>query len=94
MDIPQLQNRPVIAHTPMPEVLHFKSMKGQAGLSELFEFNVELVAKTYMLDVRSLLGKPLTLQVETASGAPHYLNGQIIQAGAGRIQLPGGIQPD
>ncbi|WP_025373597.1 type VI secretion system Vgr family protein [Advenella mimigardefordensis] len=79
MDIPQLQNRPVIAHTPMPEVLHFKSMKGQAGLSELFEFNVELVAKTYMLDVRSLLGKPLTLQVETASGAPHYLNGQIIR---------------
>jgi type VI secretion system secreted protein VgrG len=79
MDIPQLQNRPVIAHTPMPEVLLFKSMKGQAGLSELFEFNVELVAKTYMLDVRSLLGKPLTLQVETAGGAPHYLNGQIIR---------------
>ena len=79
MDIPQLQNRPVIAHTPMPEVLHFKSMKGQAGLSELFEFNVELVAKTYMLDVRSLLGKPLTLQVETAGGAPHYLNGQIVR---------------
>ncbi len=79
MDIPQLQNRPVIAHTPMPGVLHFKSMKGQAGLSELFEFNVELVAKTYMLDVRSLLGKPLTLQVETSAGAPHYLNGQIIR---------------
>ena len=77
MDIPQLQNRPVIAHTPMPEVLHFKSMKGQAGLSELFEFNVELVAKTYMLDVRELLGKPLTLQVETGGGAPHFMNGQI-----------------
>ncbi len=78
MDIPQLQHRPVIALTPMPEVLHFKSMKGQTGLSELFEFDVELVAKTYMLDVRALLGKPLTLQVETAGGTPHYLNGQII----------------
>lgn len=79
MDIPQLQNRPVIALTPMPEVLHFKSMKGQAGLSQLFEFNVELVARTYMLDVGSLLGKPLSLQVETAGGAPHYINGQIIK---------------
>ncbi len=79
MDIPQLQNRPVIVHTPMPEILLFKSMTGHAGLSELFEFSVELVANTYMLDVRDLLGKPLTLQVETAGGAPHFINGQIIK---------------
>ncbi len=78
MDMPQLQQRPVIAITPMSDVLHFLSMKGQAGLSTLFEFTVELVAKTYMLDVRSLLGKPLTLQIETASGSPHYLNGEIV----------------
>ena len=75
MDIPQTQARPIIAQTSAPGVLNFLSMTGHEGLSELFEFDVELVANTFMLDVRSQLGKPLTLQIETVSGSPRYLNG-------------------
>ena len=59
--------RPVIAHTHLPGVLHFLSMKGREGLSQLFSYEVELVAKTYMLDCRDALGKSMTLQVATKS---------------------------
>ena len=69
--------RPVIAHTHLPGVLHFLSMKGKEGLSQLYSFEVELVAKTYMLDCRDALGKSMTLQVETEGGIPRFMHGVI-----------------
>ena len=75
--ISDLFTRPVIAHTHLPGVLHFLSMKGKEGLSQLYSFEVELVAKTYMLDCRDALGKSMTLQVETKGGVPRFMHGVI-----------------
>jgi type VI secretion system secreted protein VgrG len=70
-------DRTVIAHTPLPgDTLRFRAMAGSEALSELFEFDVKLLADTYALDMRQLLGKPLTLEIAAANG-PRYLNGQI-----------------
>ncbi len=77
MDIPSsIQFRSIVAHTPLEGRLGFRQMRGSEGLSQLFEFDVELIADNYNLDLKSLLGKPLTLEIETLASS-RYLNGQI-----------------
>lgn len=44
-------DRPIVAHTALGPQLAFLSMKGREGLSKLFEFEVELISGTYLLDV-------------------------------------------
>ena len=71
-------DRIVVAHTPLAEgELLFKSMHGNEGLSQLFEFDVELVGESHSLDMKKLLGKPLTLEITTGQAAARFLNGQI-----------------
>ncbi|WP_447922565.1 type VI secretion system Vgr family protein [Achromobacter aegrifaciens] len=70
--------RVVKAHTPLPpEQLKFRAMHGAESLSQLFELEVELVSESYTLDMKSLLGKPLTLEIETGSSEPRYLGGHV-----------------
>ncbi len=70
--------RVVKAHTPLPpEQLKFRAMHGAESLSQLYELEIELVSESYSLDMKSLLGKPLTLEIETGSAAPRYLSGHI-----------------
>jgi len=84
VDIPNsIQFRSIVAHTPLGGSLGFRQMNGSEGLSQLFEFDVELVADNYSLDLKSLLGKPLTLEIETVAGS-RFLNGQVT-----RFQLIG-----
>jgi len=84
VDIPNsIQFRSIVAHTPLGGCLGFRQMNGSEGLSQLFEFDVELVADNYSLDLKSLLGKPLTLEIETVAGS-RFLNGQVT-----RFQLIG-----
>jgi len=78
MDRNMPSERLVKAHTPLPpEQLKFRGMHGAESLSQLFELEVELVSESYSLDMKSLLGKPLTLEIETAAAAPRYLSGHI-----------------
>lgn len=78
MDRNVQSERVVKAHTPLPPgQLKFRGMHGAESLSQLFEFEVELVSESYSLDMKSLLGKPLTLEIETTPGAPRYLSGHI-----------------
>ncbi|MGJ7575380.1 type VI secretion system Vgr family protein [Variovorax sp. RB2P76] len=70
--------RVVTAHTPLaPDQLLFRSMHGNEGLSELFEFEVDLLSPNTSVDMKAVLGKPLTLEIVTIDGTPRYLNGQI-----------------
>ena len=70
-------NRVITAHTPLPaDQLMFRGMSGREGLSQLFEFQVELISPSFALDLRALLGKPLTLQID-AGTTPRFLNGLI-----------------
>ncbi|MFL9666382.1 type VI secretion system Vgr family protein [Variovorax sp. AB1(2024)] len=70
--------RVVTAHTPLPpDQLLFRSMHGKEALSELFEFEVDLLSPNTSVDMKAVLGKPLTLEIVTIDGTPRYLNGQI-----------------
>jgi len=74
-----MATRVVKAHTPLAEdQLMFRSMHGSEGLSQLFEFEVDLVSPNVSLDMKSVLGKPLSLEILTA-GEPRFLNGQIVR---------------
>ncbi|MDQ0017438.1 type VI secretion system secreted protein VgrG [Variovorax boronicumulans] len=71
-------DRVVKAHTPLGEdQLLFRSMHGNEGLSQLFEFEVDLLSPNTSVDMKAVLGKPLTLEIVTLNGTPRYLNGQI-----------------
>ncbi|MFD4840216.1 type VI secretion system Vgr family protein [Achromobacter sp. NPDC058515] len=70
-------NRVIVAETALGAVLKFKSMHGREALSELYEFEVELEAETTAISAPSVLGKPLTLEIETQHGAKRYLNGDV-----------------
>ena len=70
--------RVVKAYTPLPEEqLKFRGMYGHETLSQLFEFDVELVSDSHSLDMKQLLGKSVTLEIETSGAKPRYLNGQV-----------------
>ena len=70
-------DRIVIAHTPLgEETLRFRAMQGTEALSELFEFEVELLSDSMDLDLKTLLGQSLTLDITTPSGK-RYLDGLV-----------------
>jgi type VI secretion system secreted protein VgrG len=70
-------DRIVRAHTPLgDDQLLFRSMCGSEGLSQLFEFEIDLLSTNASIDPRSLLGKPLALEIRTA-GAPRFLHGHV-----------------
>ncbi len=91
MDIPASLgfNRPIVAHTALPGVLFFLSLKGKEGLSTLFEFEVELVAKTSILDIHSLIGSKISIQIEQYHKIPRFLNGRIF-----KLELVGREMPN
>ncbi|ASL44497.1 hypothetical protein bAD24_I13520 [Burkholderia sp. AD24] len=71
-------NHIVTARTPLdPAMLAFRSLTGVETLSSLYEFQVELVSPSPSLDMNALLGKPLSLDIVTSSGALRHLGGQI-----------------
>lgn len=69
-------NRTVNATTPLGAELKFKSLKGYETLSGLFEWTIAFVAESHRLDLQAMLGKPVSLEVET-TGAPRYLHGLV-----------------
>jgi len=72
-------DRVVKAHTPLgEEQLMFRSMNGTEGLSQLFEFEVDLLSPSATIDMQSVLGKPLSLEIRTAE-APRFLSGQVVR---------------
>ncbi|MDX3905806.1 MAG: type VI secretion system tip protein TssI/VgrG [Pigmentiphaga sp.] len=72
-------NRTIQAHTPLGPLLAFRSMYGSEGLSRLFEFEVDLVASTHSLDMKQLLGKPLTLEIQTDWLSSRFLSGHVVR---------------
>jgi type VI secretion system secreted protein VgrG len=69
--------RIIRAHTPLGEdQLLFSSMCGSEGLSQLFEFEVDLLSANASVDAKQLLGKPVALEIRTA-GAARYLHGHV-----------------
>ena len=54
----------------------FDAMQGMDGMSTLSDYTVRLLHRSMQVDVRALLGKSLTLTINTAA-EPRYVNGVI-----------------
>ncbi len=71
--------RTVLVHTVLgAEQLKFRAMRGQEGLSQLFEFEVEMLSPSFNLDLKKLLGTPLTIEIADDAG-PRYLDGMVVR---------------
>ena len=73
-----LTERLVQVHSPLgPEVLLFQALQGREALSQPFELQVDVVCNTPLLDLRSLLGESLSLEIKTPFAVPRFLDGRI-----------------
>jgi len=71
-------NRVILAHTPLADnSLLFKSLIGHEKISEPYSFDVELLSTINSINLRDLLGKPLTIELRSAPLPSRYLNGYI-----------------
>ncbi|MFZ1874211.1 MAG: type VI secretion system tip protein TssI/VgrG [Chania sp.] len=63
--------------TDISEPLLFRTLTGEERLSEIYEFDVELLCPNNTVDLKSLLGKSFTITINDLPGNPRYLNGNI-----------------
>ncbi|MDR0218992.1 MAG: type VI secretion system tip protein VgrG [Enterobacteriaceae bacterium] len=73
--------RYIIAHTSLgDDALLFKQLKGEEKLSTLYRFEIELISEKKDVDIKSLRGKSITIEINTPgnpSAEKRYLNGII-----------------
>ncbi len=66
------------AHTPLgADMLLFESLTGREELSRLFEFRLELLSPSQDITAEQVLGKNVTIEVETEPHGRRYLNGEV-----------------
>jgi type VI secretion system secreted protein VgrG len=76
--------RLVDATTPLGEALWFREMRGTEAISSLFEFDITFHSKQSGLSAKAMLGKDITLKVETeGGGGERYFNGICTRFGSG-----------
>lgn len=69
-------NRHVVLKISQPE-LEFRALSGTESMSALFEFELEMTSPSYSLDLRQMLGNPVTLEIALEPMGTRYLNGQV-----------------
>lgn len=78
------QERIVDVVTPLGDDLWFRQMRGTEALSYLFEFDVVFHSKKSGLSAKAMLGKDVTLKVETEGGkSVRYFSGICTRFGSG-----------
>lgn len=73
--------RRVILESPLGPKLQFRRLLGQEKISELFEFDIDAVSDSGTIDPHELLGKHVSLRVETDGGGERYLDGVVTRFG-------------
>lgn len=74
-------NRTVVAQTPFGEALLFKRLIGTESVSALFQLDLQLLSQNPNLDGKAIVGKTITLDIETESGETRHLNGLVTEFG-------------
>ena len=76
------KNRKIQVFTSLGEdTLLFYQMHGREGLSEPFEYSVELVSEDRAIDPEKLLGEPLTIRLQLEDGNWRYFHGFVSRFG-------------
>ena len=71
--------REVIVTTKLKDELTFRHMSGREGLSELFDYRVELLSENDGIKLEEILGTPLMLTLALPAGAERYFHGHVAQ---------------
>ncbi|MFN7986889.1 MAG: type VI secretion system tip protein TssI/VgrG [Thermoanaerobaculia bacterium] len=79
-------NRPMAITTPLgPDVLLLTALKGHEGISELFRFELEVMAEqTTTIAFDQILGQGVTVELELPEGGKRYINGIVCRFRQGR----------
>lgn len=73
--------RRVSIQTPLGDALQFHRLTGREALSQLHDFDVELLGSNNNVDPKALLGKTATVAMQTESGGTRYLGGVVASFG-------------
>jgi len=73
--------RRVTIHTPLGEQLHFRELRGQENISQLFSLDVEMLSESESIDPKALLGKNATIEIETQGGGRRFIDGIVTRFG-------------
>jgi type VI secretion system secreted protein VgrG len=73
--------RRVTIHTPLGDELHFRELRGQENISQLFSLDVEMLSENESIDPKALLGKNATIEIETQGGGRRYIDGIVTRFG-------------
>ena len=70
-------DRPVSLTTPLGDALQFRKMTGREELGRLFEFEVQMVSKDPAVDIGSLVGQDMSIQLELPQGGTRHFHGVV-----------------
>jgi type VI secretion system secreted protein VgrG len=71
-------DRLISIDTPLgKDILLLQGFTGHEGMSQLFNFNLDLLAETHSIPFNKLIGQKVTLAIRTADGRERYFNGVI-----------------
>ncbi len=71
-------NRTIQISTPLPDgALLFRSLSGEEALSALFEFEIDMVSESHMIDLKQLLSQSVTVRIDRGLSDTRCLNGQV-----------------
>jgi type VI secretion system secreted protein VgrG len=79
------KNRPMAVTTPLdPDVLLLTGFTGHEGISQLFRFELDLLAENgTSIAFDQLLGQPVTVDLELSGGKKRHFNGIVSRFGEG-----------
>jgi type VI secretion system secreted protein VgrG len=78
------KNRKIQVITSLGEdALLFYRMHGREGLSEPFEYRVELVSEDRAIDPQKILGEPIAIRLQLETGNWRYFHGYVSRFGQG-----------
>ena len=61
--------------TPLGDVLLLRKFTGAEGISQLFNFHLELVSEKPPIGIESIIGQNVTVNMTLTNGSKRYFNG-------------------
>jgi type VI secretion system secreted protein VgrG len=71
--------RDVTVQTKLKDEFVFRRMHGREALSELFDYQVELLCEDDTIKLEDILGTPIMLTMQLQDGGERYFHGHVIQ---------------
>ncbi len=77
----------IVLTSTLGKTLLFANMTAREQLGRLFSYQIEMISRNADVDLRSLLGTPMTVTLTTPQGYTRYFNGIVSEAEQGGFQV-------